>query len=321
MAAEASPRLPDRAAHDLADAVLVLDPRSLRVVGANYRARDLLGYDFPALQSMPIGDIHPLDEVRVNQFIGETLRDGTGRIEETSCFTVESEFVPAEVVGSPVRHEGEPRVLVVVHDLRHREEFGVREELERVQAVTREFVEDARASLSRVREAVESSEATDTVASSIARVDRLLDALDSVVGDGSNRAHEQVTLSHAVNDARMRVGTDSASIEVVDDVAFPAHRESVLRVLGNILENSVVHADDGVNVEVGVVGPANGFYVQDDGPGIPQSERGRLFSRDAASADGEQFGLLVVERLVAAHGWDIRVEESPSGGARFVVRF
>lgn len=348
MAAEASPNLPDRAVHDLADPVLVLDPRTLRVVGANHRAGELLGYDFPDLQSMPIADIHPLDEDRIHRFVGETLRDSRARVEETSCFTAESQFVPAEVVGSAVRHEGRPRVLVVVHDLRQREQFGLREELERVRTVTRAFVGDIRAALSPVRaavggggaekrsagaggSAVEAGGAEQTSADAdgsgdeptvaLAHVDRILDELVVVVGEPTDPGHERVLLSQAVNDAWMQVDSGHASIEVHENVAFAAHRDSLLRMLGNLFENAIQHGGDAASIEVGVVGPGNGFYVQHDGPGLRREERDRLFSGAEVPTDDHRFGLLVVERLVEAHGWDIRVEESPTGEVRFVVRF
>ena len=58
--------------------------------------------------------------------------------------------------------------------------------------------------------------------------------------------------------------------------------------------------------------------VADDGPGIPESERDRVFER-GVSTDGGGYGLYVAETVVERLGGDIYVEESDLGGAAFVV--
>jgi signal transduction histidine kinase len=63
-----------------------------------------------------------------------------------------------------------------------------------------------------------------------------------------------------------------------------------------------------------------GFYVADDGPGIPEAERERIFEAGYSTADeGTGFGLRIVEQVVDAHGWEVTVTESEQGGARFDV--
>ena len=60
-----------------------------------------------------------------------------------------------------------------------------------------------------------------------------------------------------------------------------------------------------------------GVFIEDDGPGIPPEERERVFEKgNTTREDGSGFGLAIVERIVDAHGWDVRVAES-DGGARF----
>jgi PAS domain S-box-containing protein len=65
-------------------------------------------------------------------------------------------------------------------------------------------------------------------------------------------------------------------------------------------------------------GPVQGFYVADDGPGIPPDERDRAFEAGhTTEADGTGLGLAIVRRVADAHGWAIRFRESEAGGARF----
>jgi len=64
----------------------------------------------------------------------------------------------------------------------------------------------------------------------------------------------------------------------------------------------------------------DGFYVEDDGPGIPADEREAVFAGGySTAAEGIGFGLRIVEQVVDAHGWEIRVAGGSAGGARFEI--
>jgi len=64
----------------------------------------------------------------------------------------------------------------------------------------------------------------------------------------------------------------------------------------------------------------NGFYVADDGPGIPEDEREAIFEQGYTTADdGAGLGLAIVSRICDGHGWTIQVTESDDGGARFEI--
>jgi signal transduction histidine kinase len=63
-----------------------------------------------------------------------------------------------------------------------------------------------------------------------------------------------------------------------------------------------------------------GFYVADDGPGVPPEERHRAFEPGySTNPDGTGFGLQVVQRVAEVHGWTVELVESADGGARFEV--
>ncbi|MFC6975264.1 histidine kinase N-terminal 7TM domain-containing protein [Halomicroarcula sp. GCM10025709] len=82
-------------------------------------------------------------------------------------------------------------------------------------------------------------------------------------------------------------------------------------------DDSVEH-DGGVTVRVGPT--ESGFYVADDGPGIPPDSREEIFTSGVSStADGTGVGLAIVQTIVDAHGWSITVTESDAGGARFEI--
>ncbi|UWG48044.1 Signal transduction histidine kinase [Halanaeroarchaeum sp. HSR-CO] len=74
-----------------------------------------------------------------------------------------------------------------------------------------------------------------------------------------------------------------------------------------------------VTVWVGLL-EEGGFYVADDGPGIPEQLRESIFDPGyTSSAEGTGFGLAICRRIVEAPGWAIRVTESDTGGARFEI--
>jgi signal transduction histidine kinase len=67
-------------------------------------------------------------------------------------------------------------------------------------------------------------------------------------------------------------------------------------------------------------GSVLGFFVADDGAGIPESDREEVFEHGyTTNTVGTGFGLSIVEEIVEGHGWTISVGESDAGGARFDV--
>lgn len=88
-------------------------------------------------------------------------------------------------------------------------------------------------------------------------------------------------------------------------------------------------SEQAVAVEVGSLedgdggGNGSGFYVADDGPGIPPEKRSRIFEQGyTTTASGSGFGLAIVQRIVESHGWEITVD-TPQGdltGAQFEIR-
>lgn len=103
--------------------------------------------------------------------------------------------------------------------------------------------------------------------------------------------------------------------------------DALRRVVRNLGENAARHARSRVALALGTVGGAVRLDVDDDGPGVPEGERGRIFERfvrlDEARARGEGgagLGLAIVAELVAAHGGTVAVDTAPVlGGARFTV--
>jgi len=85
-------------------------------------------------------------------------------------------------------------------------------------------------------------------------------------------------------------------------------------------DDAVEHERKGVTVRVGPIEDCPGFYVADDGSGIPESDRERIFDSGYSTHEGGTgFGLDIVSEIVDAHGWTIAATDSWDGGARFEI--
>jgi signal transduction histidine kinase len=155
----------------------------------------------------------------------------------------------------------------------------------------------------------------------LARSGNQVDDLESIdLPDLSERCWENVV-------------TEDGSIVVETDRTIRGDRNRLQQLFENLFRNSMEHgstsdrpqADDasdrvgeGVTITVGDL--EDGFYVEDDGPGIPEETREKIFESGYSTKDaGTGFGLAIVEEIVEAHGWEITVAESDAGGARFEI--
>jgi signal transduction histidine kinase len=105
-------------------------------------------------------------------------------------------------------------------------------------------------------------------------------------------------------------------------------RDAFRQILLNLLDNAVKYGPVGQTITVGseIAGDHARVWVEDQGPGIPNDDRHRVWepyvrlNRDAESATGGSgIGLSVVRELVSLHGGHTRAESAPAGGARVVI--
>jgi signal transduction histidine kinase len=115
-------------------------------------------------------------------------------------------------------------------------------------------------------------------------------------------------------------------VEVENKAANPlaeCDEEQITQVLLNLLMNAMQILASGGRIDVTLRDDQQNIEIEigDDGPGIPQNERTKIFEAFFFKREGGiGLGLAVVQRIVAAHRGDIEVDESPRGGALFKVR-
>ncbi|WP_435093643.1 sensor histidine kinase [Halorubrum sp. N11] len=186
------------------------------------------------------------------------------------------------------------------------------------------------------------------------RADDALDYMDDLISDLLALAREGRSVEEtATADPRSvvarawrTVGAPGDVVLVVDDrlPTIECDPSRLRQALENLFRNAIEHgAGDGIepcapdesnpdsrseiferttdrdpSLRVFVGQLSNGFYVADDGAGIDPAERDTVFDPGhSTDEDGTGFGLSIVERIAEAHGWEVSVEESRDGGARF----
>jgi signal transduction histidine kinase len=162
---------------------------------------------------------------------------------------------------------------------------------------------------------------------------RLVDLLDGLQalarGDAAAVQHADVDLAElvatTVQAATARHPDVSWSSDLPgEDVTVPGWETGLRLLAENLLENAALHGRPGGVVAVSV-GPGPTLVVDDDGPGVADADRDRIFEpfvrADGTRAPGSGLGLALVAQQVRDHGATIEVGRSPLGGARFSVRF
>ncbi|NDZ55856.1 HAMP domain-containing protein [Streptomyces anulatus] len=118
----------------------------------------------------------------------------------------------------------------------------------------------------------------------------------------------------------------AVGVEVPQGGAFEVNgsRGQLSRVIGNLLDNAQRHAEGSVAVSVAADGRGVLVEVRDDGAGVPEDERERIFERfvrldDARSRDdgGAGLGLAIARDVAARHGGTLTVDRAAEGGAAF----
>lgn len=155
----------------------------------------------------------------------------------------------------------------------------------------------------------------ETINSALARMEALIEELraDSTVDQRTVNC-EPIALDSVSETCWQHVPTADATLKTAVDHSIEADRFRLMQLLENLFRNCVDHNDGTLTVTVGTLD--SGFYVADDGVGIPTTEREHVFERGYSTNDGTGLGLDIVKQVVDAHGWELSAAESDDGGLR-----
>ncbi len=175
----------------------------------------------------------------------------------------------------------------------------------------------------------------ETIDQATSRMETLVDDLLLLAREGKIVDEtEVVDLETIARTAWTNVDTEGATLEVsVDDRVLAADRSRLSSLFENLFRNSVEHgstgsrtqSDDseehgGADVTVRVGTTPTGFYVEDDGAGIPLDARDEIFDRGfSTESNGTGLGLPIVQGVATAHGWEVELDDADGGWTRFEV--
>ena len=159
---------------------------------------------------------------------------------------------------------------------------------------------------------------------------------------------EECDLAAVAETAWNAVETKGLELTVTDSRTLHADKQRLQQVFENLFRNTVEHGTtedsggpgvaenggpddctrsgqtasgqdptDATTVRIGT--SEDGFFVEDDGPGISPEQSENIFEYGMSTGDGSGFGLAIVRTIIEAHGWDIKVPEPKREGARFEI--
>jgi two-component system osmolarity sensor histidine kinase EnvZ len=161
----------------------------------------------------------------------------------------------------------------------------------------------------------------------IERFERNLENMDALIGDalrfarGTSETQQLVSLEPFVEDVVESYDTSIPFESLNGSAQLPLAAGALKRVLTNLISNAQQHGDcvrvrlDGTDIR-----------VVDSGPGIPDEYKEQVFqpffrldSSRSSVTGGSGLGLAIVKQLCQAHGWRVRIEDSPDDGTEVVV--
>ena len=330
------------------DAVFVADAESGEIRETNRAASRLLGRPPEEIVGLDRTELYPGEtaaeyadlfdrEIGADEGRPETL----GEQREATVVDAEGEQTPVEISAQTVEIDGEQYNQGYFRDISARKERE--RELERQNARLDEFVtvvsHDLRNPLRTLSASLDLIETDDDESlerchRTVERMEGLIDNLVHLARHGETDSElAPVQLSSLARECARTVGLSEATLTVRTDATVVADESRLGQLFENLFANSVEHGSTGtlpapdhtdghgeqaVSLAVGRL--EDGFYVADDGSGIPAIERDRVFRVGYSTSDeGTGFGLSIAKQVAAAHGWDIRVTESADDGARFEI--
>jgi PAS domain S-box-containing protein len=167
-------------------------------------------------------------------------------------------------------------------------------------------------------------------------IERALDRMNALIDDTLTLKDEsqpveavsQHSIATIAESAWEFVDTGESQLRVVDRFEMRCHEDRFSRLLENLFRNAIDHNEEPVVIRVGVHDTLttstrgdtkNGFFVSDDGCGIPEEKRDQMFEiGETTTRTGTGLGLPIIKRIAEAHGWNVQLVESFDGGAKFV---
>jgi len=226
--------------------------------------------------------------------------------------------------------------LAQIHDTQRRSRLLVAGLTHELSAPVQNLISEGEISLLRKASADESREVVASMLEEARALGRVMGNLMALVSQPEADFDERESFDVA-DELELRLGEErrradglgitfafrrSGATTIVGD------RESIVLAIRNVVDNAIKWSPPDGRIELRVDGQADAveFQVDDQGPGVAEQDRKVIFdafhqaTRQGNARAGYGMGLALAKTAVEAHDGTIRVESSPSGGARFRIR-
>lgn len=325
----------ERVFHTLDDPVFVLTA-SYRVLDANRAARRLVDADSDQIEGRDLTTILPAPLLEAGDLHPE--------LEKAMECVIEVNGTPRQYIarlrGTETATQGDPRGCIlsltdITLQKRQQESLEAKnEQLERLAGVVSHDLATPLATgeglLHLVRADLESPSAeVDQSLSDLEAVHRRLRAFAEGLPALARESTDVETptdcdLETVAREAWEVVDTSDLYLSVDSSDTLRADASRLKQAFENLFANVAEHAVDGqrgaTTVRIGRLSTASGFYIEDDGQGIPAGRCEDLLAFGVSTGSGSGYGLAIVRTIVEAHGWSLSVTDGSKGGARFEVK-
>ncbi len=308
------------ALYDQEGTLIYVNDTAISFVGA--QDRDAL------LGESAFGFVHPDDRAQARARMTRVLEERKpAPATELSLVDQTGERKEVIITSVPVSYENEPAAQVVIKDItaQKERERALQRQRDQLDEFTSILSHDLRNPLNVATGHLElirdeyNGDSVDVIAQAHGRMQTLIDDLLTIArGAEPVPDLEAVHLHEVIDECWKTVATAEAELVVDGQCTIRADRGRLKQLLENLIHNAVEHSEEPPTVTIGTL--ADGFYVEDDGPGIAADERDLVFeSGYSTSEHGTGLGLRIVDQIVETHGWDIHLTRGAKGGTRFDV--
>lgn len=159
----------------------------------------------------------------------------------------------------------------------------------------------------------------EAMANAVDRMETLVEDVVTLAREGELvREPEPVDVAVLIDRTWRGIETKDADLVVeFEEVWIEADRNKLRSIFENLFANAVEHGGSDVTVRVGTT--PTGFYVEDDGDGVPAGVRPQIFERGFSTERRRSgLGLPIVRSIATAHGWDVTLADGAQG-TRFEI--
>lgn len=161
-------------------------------------------------------------------------------------------------------------------------------------------------------------EALEVVRTNLHRIDTILSTFTTVTRQEAVSDTTDRNLADTATAAWDAIEHAESELFISDSRPLSANHDLLERLFSNLMRNAIQFAGPDVTIRIGIM--EDGFFVEDDGPGIRPDERERIFEWGYSTHEsGMGIGLSFVREITNVHNWEISVTTSELGGVRFEI--